>query len=268
LQHIFTTYGKITPQQVKAKEIELYNMHFDISQPVDTVFNAVDDLSDLAEHGNSPMSEQQMIDLAYVIFAKQTILQQDLRLWNRLPIAERTWTNMTQHFRDAQTDFSSLPTAGDVFHQQPSHQANIATMADLVAQCLLDDQRLEQAPPAEPAAELANSLQRRETDLQMRESSMMTQMQEMMAMMRTGNNNNNNYCGNRSNQSQQGRGRFGRGRGNEQRPNNRPNTRCYCWTHGVWTHTSADCNRSAPGHKTTATFAAMQGGSTHGCYWL
>jgi hypothetical protein len=75
LQHLFTTYGKITPQQVKAKEMELYNMHFDISQPVDTVFNAVDDLSDLAEHGNSPMSEQQMIDLAYVIFAKQTILQ-------------------------------------------------------------------------------------------------------------------------------------------------------------------------------------------------
>jgi hypothetical protein len=47
---------------------------------------------------------------------------------------------MTQHFRDAQTDLSSLPTAGDVFHQQPSHQANVATMADLVAQRLLDDQ--------------------------------------------------------------------------------------------------------------------------------
>jgi hypothetical protein len=32
LYHLFTTYGKITPQQVKAKEMELCNMHYDISQ--------------------------------------------------------------------------------------------------------------------------------------------------------------------------------------------------------------------------------------------
>jgi hypothetical protein len=67
--HLFTTYGQITPQQVKSKEMELYNMHYDISQPVDTVFNCIDDLSDLAEHASSPMTAQQMIDLAYVIFA-------------------------------------------------------------------------------------------------------------------------------------------------------------------------------------------------------
>jgi hypothetical protein len=30
--HLFATYGKITPQQVKAKEMELYNMHYNISQ--------------------------------------------------------------------------------------------------------------------------------------------------------------------------------------------------------------------------------------------
>jgi hypothetical protein len=85
LLHLFTTYGKITPQQVKAKEMELYNMHYDISQPVDTVFNCINDLSDLAEHVSSPMTPQQMIDLAYDIFAKQTILQQDLRIWNHRP---------------------------------------------------------------------------------------------------------------------------------------------------------------------------------------
>jgi hypothetical protein len=42
---LFTVYGKITPKQVKGKEMELYNMHYDISQPVDTVFNAIDLLS-------------------------------------------------------------------------------------------------------------------------------------------------------------------------------------------------------------------------------
>jgi hypothetical protein len=110
--HLFNTYGKITPQQVKAKEMGLYNMHYDISQPVDTIFNNLDDLSELAEHAGSPMTDQQRVDLAYVIFARQPILQQDLRLWNRRPLVDRTWPNMMQHLRDAQTDLSYLPSAG------------------------------------------------------------------------------------------------------------------------------------------------------------
>ena len=91
--------AKLSPQQVKAKEVAIYNMHhYDISQPVDTVFNTIDDLVDLAEHALSAMTPQQMIDMAYVIFARQPILQQDLRLWNRRPRVERTWANMLTHF--------------------------------------------------------------------------------------------------------------------------------------------------------------------------
>jgi hypothetical protein len=281
--HLFTTYGQITPQQVKSKEMELYNMHYDISQPVDTVFNCIDDLSDLAEHASSPMTAQQMIDLAYVIFAKQTILQPDLRLWNRRPVAERTWTNMTTHFREAQIDLSSLPTAGDMFHQQPVHQANnVTSIADLVVQRLLDDPRIESPSlaPAEPSpsaapTDVANSLQRRETDLQSREASMMAQMQDMMTMIRDGNNRNNNNNsrdnGNNSNNSRdnsQGRGRDRNDNRNTGGTTNRPRLpRAYCWTHGSCVHSSANCRTPATGHKTTATFANMQNGSKHGCYW-
>ena len=86
IAQLFHTYGKVTPQQIKAKEMELYNMHYDIIQPVHTVFNCINNLSDLADHAMSPspMSEQQMIDLAHVIFANcPLLLQPDLRLWNR-----------------------------------------------------------------------------------------------------------------------------------------------------------------------------------------
>lgn len=286
LGHLFDTYGKITPQQVKAKEMELYNMHYDISQPVDTVFNSIDDLSELSDHAGSPMSPQQMIDLAYVIFAKQPILQQDLRLWNRKPLAERTWANMMTHLRDAQTDLSSLPSAGDIYHQQPPHQANVATMAELVAQRLLDDQSILQnayqnqtpsdpPPPPAPTDDVANSLQRRETDLQTRESTMMTQMQEMMmTMMRNGGNNNNNSRDNYNNnnrdrhQNNRGRGRGrGRGRSND-RSNTRSHTRSYCHTHGACAHASNTCNTPATGHQNAATFDNMLNGSKEGCYWL
>jgi hypothetical protein len=285
LTHCFTTYGKITPQQVKAKEMELYNMHYDISQPVDIVFNCIDDLSELADHAGSPMSAQQMIDLAYVIFAKQPILQQDLRLWNRKPLADRTWPNMMQHLRDAQTDLSSLPNAGDIYHQQPAHQANIATMAELVAQRLLDDQNLLQqaypaappSPPPDSPSDVANSLQRRETDLQSRESAMMTQMQDMMMnMMRNGGpNNNSNNNNNHRVTTTQSRGdrnynnrQRGRGRGRGRQHHRSPQPRGYCWTHGACAHTSNVCSTPATGHQTSATFDKMLGGSTNGCFWL
>jgi hypothetical protein len=281
LLHLFTTYGHITPQQVKAKEMELLNMHYDISQPVDNVFNSIDDLSDLAESVNSPMSSQQMINLAYVIFAKQTILQPDLRLWNRKPVAECTWDHMMEHLHDAQSNLSSLPTTGDMYHQEPPpHQANITTMAELIAQCLLDDQHhmppayappvptptLLESPPAPPYTDMANILERRETDLQSREASMMTRMQEMMTIMHSGNNNTNN--GNTRGNTRNNRGRGG-GR-TAGRTNNRTHPTCaYCWTHGACVHTSVDCNSTpANGHQATTTFANMQNSSKEGCYWL
>jgi hypothetical protein len=55
LLHLFATHGKITPQQVKAKEMSTFNMQYDISLPVDNVLTAIDDLIDLAEHALYPM---------------------------------------------------------------------------------------------------------------------------------------------------------------------------------------------------------------------
>jgi hypothetical protein len=272
LLHLFATHGTITPQQVKATEIAVYNMQYDISQPVDTVFNAIDDLSDLAEHANSPLTQQQLIDLAYVIFAKQPILQQDLRLWNRKPLVERTWANMLTHFRDAQTDLSTLPTAGDLYHQQPVHHANaVTTMADLVAQRLLDAMPPLEEPftPVPQPDTINTALQQRELSLAAREATILTQMQELMAMMRTGTTTPH------TDTTRNPRGGRGRGRNtnrNNAPTNGRANTerspRQYCWSHGACAHNGTTCNTRQPGHQASATFGNMMGGSTTNCFWL
>jgi hypothetical protein len=264
ITHLFATHGKITPQQIRTKENAIYNMAFDISQPVDTVFNAIEDLADLAEHANSTLTHQQMIDLAYVIFAKHPILQQDLRAWNRKPLIERTWANMIMHFREAQNDLSSLPTAADMFHQ-----ANAMTkMADLVAQRLLEAMPPTTPPAAEDPPDTINTvITQREISLAAREAALLTQMQEMMTAMRTGTVNTH------SQQRRNNRGRGG-GRTNDNTNGNRNNgrqqasPRLYCWTHGACAHGSAECNAPATGHKTTATFQNMQGGSTKGLQYV
>ena len=271
LIHLFATHGKITPQQVKAKEIAIYNMGYSIALPVDTVFNAIDDLTDLAEHGNSPLSNPQMIDLAYVVLSKEPILQQDLRAWNRRPAAEKTWSNMLQHFRDAQGDLNSLPTAGDLYHHGPHHHANAAIMADLVAQRLLEampppDESLL-PPPALPPDTVNTAIhQQRESALAAREAALLTQMQEMMTLMRSGTTTNTS---NRNNRNPRGRG--GGGRQNNHPTGGRgraPAPRQYCWSHGYCAHASNLCNNQLPGHQVTATATNMQGGNTTNCFWI
>lgn len=283
IDHLFTTYGKITPQQIMQKEMELQSLHFDLSHPVDIVFNAIEDLSELADHAGQPMSAMQMNALAFVIFAKQPLLTQDLRSWNRLPLAQRTWMQMKVHFRDAQDGLDSLPTASALYHQQgPFPQANVATIADMVALRLLENQsHIDRAyemynqqapaplvpPPAappvtDPITDMANSLQRRESDLQAGTAAMMAQMQQMMQQMIT-NNAGNGGRGNRNNGNNNSNGR-GRGRGNRNNTRNTP--RKYCWSHGSCAHLGTECNTKAAGHQNDATFANMMGGSTNGCY--
>ena len=97
---------------------------------------------------------------------------------------------MLQHFRDAQSDLSYLPTAGDVFHQQPFHQANaVSEMADLVAQRLLEAIPPGDTPPLAyvSATDTANAVfQQRNSALAAREAALLTQMTNMMALMRNG----------------------------------------------------------------------------------
>ncbi len=38
----------------------------------------------------------------------------------------------------------------------------------------------------------------------------------------------------------------------------------YCYTHGLASHTSKECNRRCPDHKEEATFRNRMGGSTRG----
>ena len=134
------------------------------------------------------------------------------------------------HMREAQAKLSSLPTAGDIYHQVP-HQANsIEIIADQVAQRLL-----ETLQPAEPAGNppdpvpphqhQANALQQRETSLQAREAALQQQMVQMQSMManlgRNPHDDTRNFC--------RGGGRGGAGRGNNRNPQQRT-PRQYCWS--------------------------------------
>ena len=53
-------------------------MPFEFSLPVDTIFNEVNDLMGISDQAGIPMSADQSVNLAYVIFARHPVLLQDL----------------------------------------------------------------------------------------------------------------------------------------------------------------------------------------------
>jgi hypothetical protein len=70
LTHLQQVYGRISPQMLENREQELKDMTYNPKYPIDTVFNAVDDLADFARMGKQPLTDRQIISKAYVIINK------------------------------------------------------------------------------------------------------------------------------------------------------------------------------------------------------
>jgi len=58
--------------------IKICKIQYDVN-PVDTVFNAINDLVDLYIIEDMPIAESQAINLAYVVIAGNPVLPQDMR---------------------------------------------------------------------------------------------------------------------------------------------------------------------------------------------
>ena len=58
-----TTYGAISDEELDEKEANLKTRIFDITQPMVHLYQAVEDLQELALASNSPFSEQQCLAL-------------------------------------------------------------------------------------------------------------------------------------------------------------------------------------------------------------
>ena len=68
--------------------MDICNMQFNMSHPVDIVFNAIDDLIKISENALMPISSSQAVNLAYVEFVRNPILLQ--YLWDGMGCHEDT----------------------------------------------------------------------------------------------------------------------------------------------------------------------------------
>ena len=101
LEFLLETYGYVSTAMLESKEESFKNLDYHPRQPVDLVFNTIEDLVDYAEMANTPFSQSQTIAKAYSKFNKTGLLIIAINEWNRKPSIDKTWIGLKTHFRKA-----------------------------------------------------------------------------------------------------------------------------------------------------------------------
>jgi hypothetical protein len=87
------------------RDNDLRSMVHNPQQPIDVVFNAVEDYVDFADLGHQALSPHQTIGKAHVIMNKTRRFKNDITAWNCLPEIQKTWPSFKDHFRRAHREF-------------------------------------------------------------------------------------------------------------------------------------------------------------------
>jgi hypothetical protein len=105
LTHLQEVCGRVSPQMLEDRDNDLRSMVCNPQQPIDVVFNAVEDYVDFADLGHQALSPQQTIGKACVIINKTRRFKSNITAWNRLPEIQKTWPSFKDHFRRAHREF-------------------------------------------------------------------------------------------------------------------------------------------------------------------
>ena len=101
IRHLYSVYGRVTPQKLQDRENAVRQMVYDPVNTIDGIFTAVDELVQYADAANSPYTQAQIINLAYIIVNRTGHFRRWILSWNERPQVQKTWTNFKMHFRDA-----------------------------------------------------------------------------------------------------------------------------------------------------------------------
>ncbi len=246
---MFETYGDVTPQELCHLTAQVESMTFPPNEPIDTIFTEIDDLGTIAELARVPMTEQQKINMGYLLIQQTQVYSTSLNKWNQKDFDDQTWDLFKSHFREAQ---KALRRTGALTVQESLNHTELVNLVQQGVQQALatspspTSDLSAATPPSNyvPALEAITdtpstfSVNSTTSDLTMQTiQQQMDMMKQMMEMLQATNSNSNRSS------------------------RRNPNLTKYCWTHGLCSHSSAECRTKADGHKNAATLQNCLGGS-------
>lgn len=236
-------------------EQHLKQMTYDPASPIDTIFNAMEDLMEYAKLANQPYTQRQAVAKAYTIINKTGRFKEAIKAWNRRAPLTQTWIAFKDDFRIAHREYRETTNLALEASELEQHNAN------LVQQLVDGVQSTLSAENNSQLTEVVNAVTQSQNE-QQQLTQQLLQMQTMITALQ-GQISNAGLNQNPPPYDRRGSGRGGRGRGGE-RPTRTwvPDTSKYCWTHGACGHNGSLCRTKAFGHTDAATLNNKMGGST------
>ena len=268
LEYLFQNYGDISDTDLSEAEKSLKEKMFDITQPMIVLYNAIQDLQDLAIAANNAYSDKQLVAIGIQIIKNMNDFEKGLTDWYARPSAEHTFINFKTHFEDAYLSLRKvrgMTMKNTMFHQQANAVTErILQEIKLENMTLRDEIKATEAKLFGVFENLTEVQQENEENISPQpaanyssDNKIQLEILKTLAEIQKGLKNQHNpkppY------KPKQPKKQTG------QKRKWRYNTSKYCWTCGAGNHLSKDCRCKADGHKDEATFKNKMNGSTEFC---
>lgn len=271
LAYLFQTYGDISEEELTSADETLKAKVFDITQPIEVMYNEIQDLQDLATAANNAYSDKQLVSLGIHLVKNMNDFEKGLIDWYARPTVDHNYTNFKSHFEGAYQTLRKvrgITMKNSIFHQQANSvtervlqeikldnqivkdeikatEAKLFSVFENIADYHSNDNNDENLPP-QSSVNLATT----NNNVQLEILNALKDLK--LEMTKIGSNK-------RPREQKGDRDR------KKQKRRYRKDTSKYCWTCGAGNHLSKNCRKKAENHKDEASFTNKMGGCTDFC---
>jgi hypothetical protein len=104
LTHLLTFYAMIAPTEL-TQNYERLNTPYDPNQPIETLFQQIQDARAFAVAGGQPYGNAMIINVAYTLIFTTGLFPDACRAWQSRAIAEKTWAQFKIDFATSHREF-------------------------------------------------------------------------------------------------------------------------------------------------------------------
>jgi hypothetical protein len=121
LTHLLTYYAMIAPTEL-TQNYEHLNAPYNPNQPIETLFQQIQDARALAVAGRQPYGAAMIVNVAYTLVFNTGLFPDACQAWQSRAIAEKTWAQFKLDFATAHREFR---LTNQTAHQSGFHSANM-----------------------------------------------------------------------------------------------------------------------------------------------
>ena len=131
---------------MRARYKAIEQLEYKIEEPIDILFNTIEDLGEIAELARRPYFPAQIVYLGYIVVSKNRVFRSDIWKWMRRPEYYKTWTIFKDTFTEARRELIDTDATVD---ELGFRSAN-AIVTQIVEQLWDEIPATEYSPPPHP----------------------------------------------------------------------------------------------------------------------